>query len=245
MTTTPKQNQPDRHPSPDSPLGPEPDRAAIEALEPNALVMLYRSGLSRMDTRAVELTDAQLDRGFDAEAGLGLWPVRVLLWHLADCEMLYTQRIRGVLSTEGPVFADFDEHAPIEAGLYGGGVAFGGDSPIAPPAGAAVALIYTIRSTQSAILAQLPPEAWERRGMHPVFGEMTLKQFVAWACYHLEHHIRFLNAKVESMLGPKPEGGCCGGTGECGGEGCSSEACGHSGGAGGGCAGPQGGEVAD
>ena len=44
----------------------------------------------------------------------------------------------------------------------------------------------------------LPPEAWTRRGMHPVRGELTVQQiFETFIANHLEEHADQLDALVE------------------------------------------------
>ena len=46
-----------------------------------------------------------------------------------------------------------------------------------------------------------------RTAMHPERGSMTVREILVFATWHLEHHTKFLNAKIEHLLGPMPEPG--------------------------------------
>lgn len=199
----------------------------IAALDAHTLVHRMRVGVERFDPRIFELTDEQLDQAWLPDAGVGRWPIRVLLGHLADTEMLYAARIRQTLAQDNPTVAVFEEHAYIDAGVYG----CTEGSPFRPPIGGDVAMIHTTRCWLVALLVQLEERHWERKAMHPERGVMSVRDFANYDCLHLEHHAAYLNAKVYKLLGPMPEDGCCGGHGEgggcCGGSGgCSSGGCG-------------------
>jgi hypothetical protein len=130
--------------------------------------------------------------------------VRVLLGHLADAELVFSHRMRRAVAEENPVLAVWDENAFIDAGLYNGG---------RYPIGGFVAAIHTLRRWTSEWLATLTPEQLARQAMHPERGPETVRWMLVLTTWHLEHHARFLNAKVCKMLGPAPEeaaveGGC-------------------------------------
>jgi hypothetical protein len=196
----------------------------IAAMPRAELVRRYRFSVGHFDERVFDLADEQLDQAFLPEAGVGRWPVRVLLGHLADAEVVYVHRLRRAVAEPGAVLALWDEDAFIDSGLY----AAAGEGPTTAPApiGAFVASMYTLRQWTGEWLGSLSDEAWSRSVLHPEAGELSVHALAVRNVWHLEHHAAFLNAKVEKFLGPKPaaEGGCCGGTGGCG-----------SGGGGGGC----------
>lgn len=196
-------------------LAPPVDLDEIRSLSNEQLVMRYRRSIGGMDSRAFELDDELADMAFLDDAGVGRWPVRVLLGHLMDAEIVYTWRVRRTLWEDRPVLEVWDENAPIDQGVYGAGVELHArGTTISPALGAFAATIYTLRSMMSQTLVQLPPDAWRRVAMHPERGEMTVKDIVAFAVWHLEHHTRFLNAKLVKLLGPRPVSeGCCGGSG--------------------------------
>lgn len=186
------------------------------------MVARHRFGIEGLDSRIFELDEEQLDRAFlsDVVTGSGVpvgkWPVRVLLGHLADAELLFVHRIRRTLAEDRPVLALWDEMAFVDSGIYG-------PEHSAPIAGF-VATVHTLRRWQSELLMPLTEAHWKRTAMHPEQGELSLSWIVAYSTWHLEHHARYLRAKVEHMLGPRlaePDvaaeaQGCCGGGGGCG-----------------------------
>jgi hypothetical protein len=157
------------------------------------LVARYRIGVENFDRRVLHLKDEQLDTAFLPEANVGRWPVRVLLGHLADAEIVFTHRMRRTVAEDQPVLAVFDENAMIDAGLY--------DGPRHPIA-AFVATVHTIRKWTGEWMATLTPAQWARTCLHPERGELTVRTIANYAAWHLEHHNWFLKRKIERMLGP-------------------------------------------
>lgn len=187
-----------------------PDLAEIQALEPAALTARMRIGIEHLDPRVFELPPEDLDQAWLPESGVGRWPIRVLLGHLADTEMVFARRIRHILAEDSPTLALFDEMAYIDSGIYG----CTEGSNLQPPIGGDVAVAHTTRSWLVALLMQLDDAQWQRIGMHPERGPITLRTIADYACWHLEHHASYLNAKVYKLLGPAPvqedcaPGGC-------------------------------------
>ena len=181
----------------------------IKRLPTGLLVSRAAVGVEHFDRRVFDLSEEQLDQAFlpDAGPGVGTWPIRALLAHLADEEVAITHRVRRTLAEEGPMLAAFDENAFIDAGLHAGkGYAFATpDQHPALPIGGAVAVIYTLRRWNADLWSRLSPEQWERRAMHPEWGELTVRGMVDYVTWHLEHHARFLNRKIERFLGPIPD----------------------------------------
>lgn len=186
----------------------DPRYARLAGETHGGLIARYRRGVENFDRRVFELSDDQLDLAFLPDAGVGRWPARVLLGHLADAELLYVHRMRRTIGEDHPVLAVWDENAAIDAGMYHGP---------AHPIGAFVAVIHTMRRWTSEWLATLSDEQFARIAMHPQRGEMSVRKMLQDLTWHLEHHTKFLNAKIERMLGPaqaeKPGGGCGAGCG--------------------------------
>lgn len=191
--------------APAAPRDPAAARDELAALTDAELIARYRRGLERIDARLFELSDDQLDTAFLPEAGVGRWPVRVLVGHLADADLAFTQRMRRAVAEDNPVLEAWDENAFIDSGLYNGG---------RYPIGGFIAVVHTLRRWTSEWLATLTPEQLRRHAMHPERGPQTVRTILIYTTWHLEHHAAFLNAKVCKMLGPAPAaepapaGGC-------------------------------------
>ena len=179
-------------------------REQIAALSVGELIARYRQGLQQFDSRILEMSDEQLDQAFLPDAGVGQWPVRVLVGHLADAELAFSHRMRRAVSEANPLLAQWDENAFIDAGLYAGGQY---------PLGGFLAVIHTLRRWTAEWLGTLAAEQLRLQAMHPERGPLSVRDMLVSTTWHLEHHARYLNAKVCRMLGPAPadEGGsCCG-----------------------------------
>jgi len=220
-----------------APPRPAPEaRETFMAMERPELIERYRLGIDAIDPRAFELPADLADRAFDAASGLGSWSSRMLMNHVADAEVVSVVRIRRALAEDGPVLADWDHEAFLASPLYGPGAGAcagtetgRGTGAILAPMGVLAATIYTTRQWMAATFYQLDEAAWQRSAMHPRRGPMTVREIAAHMAWHLEHHLSYLNAKVESMLGPRPaddeacghdappEGGCGSGCGCVGG----------------------------
>jgi hypothetical protein len=191
-------------------------RDQISALPTPELIQRYRVGVENFDARIFGLTEEQLDTAFLPAANVGRWPVRVLLGHLADAELVFSHRMRRAVSEENPVLAVWDENAFIDAGLYAGADENAGR--FAQPIGGFVAVLHTLRRWTSEWLNSLTEAQLARKAMHPQRGPQTVRDMLAMTTWHLEHHAAFLNAKVMKMMGPaeaapQKSGGCGSGCG--------------------------------
>lgn len=161
------------------------------------LIAKYRLGVENFDRRVFELGDEQLDRAFLPDAGVGRWPVRVLLGHIADAEVAYTHRLRRAVAEDNPVVNPWDENAFIDSGLYAGASVAG-----------FVATIHTLRRWTAEWLATLTENQMQRKMLHTERGAITVHQVLVYATWHLEHHAEFLRKKLDKMLGPVARGSC-------------------------------------
>jgi len=188
------------------------------------LVRRYAVGVEWFDPRLFHLPEAALDMPFRAEraagasgnpvggeGGVGRWPIRALLVHLADAELVWAHRLRRALSEDRPALADFDHESFLAGPLYGPGVRPGG--AVRPPVAGSVALIHTLRRWSLDWLFDLDGPARARTALHPERGELDVPAMLALATWHLEHHAAYLNAKIAHLAGPaqpaaQPAGGC-------------------------------------
>jgi DinB superfamily len=196
------------------------------------LIARYRKGVENYDRRVFWLNESEIDTAFLPDAGVGRWPIRVLLGHLADAEVSFVHRLRKTAAEEQPVLQAWDEDAFIDANLYGhiknvnalanGGVSLSPEASkarVAAVLGGFVAVVHTLRQWTGAWLETLPEAAFTREAMHTQRGAQTLKQILAYATWHVEHHSRFLKLKVDKLTGKAPlsgrtgengQGGSCG-----------------------------------
>lgn len=190
----------------------------IATLPPAQLVARYRRGVENFDGRLFKLTETQLDHAFLPDADAGTWPVRILLGHLADAELVLTHRMRRAVGEDNPVLALWDENAFIDHDVYGlrhhDRDPAGADARVRHAVGGNVALIHTVRQWTGQWLATLSDAQWARAAMHPEKGPLTVRTLVAMCARHLEHHARYLSCKLDRLVGPDIEdeasGGGCG-----------------------------------
>ncbi len=145
---------------------PRPKMREIKELDAASLCARMRMGLEHFDPRVVELSQDQVSQAWLEDAGVGVWPIRVLIGHLADAEMVMAHRIRKIIAEDSPELALWDEHAFIDGGIYG----CTEGSTLLPPMGGDLAMIHTTRNWLCALLMQLEESHWNRQGMHPING---------------------------------------------------------------------------
>lgn len=184
----------------------------VRSLAYESLLGRFAMGVENFDRRMFDLSPEQADMAFLPDAGVGNWPVRVLIGHLADAELVNAHRIRRTLAEDKPLFAEWDENLFIDRGLYGTA-----DGP-RPPIAGFVATIHTLRRWTVEHYNSLTPIQLARVGMHPTRGPLSVRNIIELNTWHLEHHAAFLNRKVERLLGPAPAedentgscgSGCC------------------------------------
>jgi hypothetical protein len=109
--------------------------------------------------------------------------------HLRDLEEEgFTLRIRRLLREESPELADFD----------GAGVAAARDYR-KQDLGAALTALDLARRQNVAVLADLPPEAFQRRGRQGELGEVSLERLTALMLEHDAAHRQELEALLIAL----------------------------------------------
>jgi hypothetical protein len=176
------------------PARPKPDLAAFHNLPHAELVLRFKTGVENFDPRVLKLDNAKLDTAFHPDAGVGRWPCRVLLGHLADAEIVFSHRMRRVVGEERPMFAVWDEGAFIDANIYGTP-----ETGAKYPAAAFVAVVHSQRLWIAEWLATLTEQQWQRSGMHPERGPQSVRRIAEYTTWHLEHHAWYLNAKAAKL----------------------------------------------
>lgn len=193
--------------------------AELEAVPLVPLVMRYRRGIEAIDRRVFTLSERQIDTAFLPDAGVGRWPVRVLVGHIADADVAQTHRMRRAAAEMNPVLSVWDEDAFVEANLYGNDhegyadTADGDRARVMQALGGDLAVIHTLRQWTGQWVLRGGDAVLERRALHPERGEVTVRRMVATMTWHLEHHARFLTRKLDLMLGPAAAEATAGGSG--------------------------------
>lgn len=181
----------------------------LQKLPTFALIARYRRGIEAFDRRVFELSERELDTAFLPDAGVGLWPVRVLVGHVADADLAAVHRMRRAVAEENPLLADWDENAFIDANLYGNvhegyaDNAEGDRARVMQSLGGHMAVIHTLRQWVGQWLLTLTEEQLDRQAMHPVKGPVSVRRILAAYTHHLEHHATFLTRKLDKLVGPQ------------------------------------------
>ena len=122
------------------------------------------------------------------EPSVGKWTIQQVVLHLADCEGVFADRIKRLISEDNPTLLGFDENKWAGALHYN--EQSGED---------AVHLVELMRKQLAAVLRQVPDAAFQRSGTHSEAGKVTLEQVLKKANDHLEHHLKFIHAKRAKM----------------------------------------------
>ncbi len=180
-----------------TPAPPLADQDTISALSTGDLIDRYAAGVHSLDPRLLHATDEQASTYLRPEAGAGRWSCRALVVHLADSEMVLIHRMRRIACEEKPVLAIWDEDTFIDACVSDGSE---GQPP--PPVAGAIGTIHSLRLWTRDWLGTLSTEAYERTGLHPERGAVSLRDILEYSAWHIEHHALFLRKKLDLLLGP-------------------------------------------
>ena len=153
-------------------------------MEIPSLIDEYAAGPQKLRDAIVGMTPEEIN----AVPVPGKWSTRQVVCHLADFEPVYADRMKHVIAEDQPSFAggfqkQFAEHLAydhrdIEEEL---------------------SLIDAVRAQMARILRSLPPEAFDRTGIHSVEGPMTLKFLLERITNHIPHHVQFIEEKKRAM----------------------------------------------
>lgn len=118
----------------------------------------------------------------------GEWSINEIIVHLADAEVFYYERMRKTIAEDTPNISSFDENAFASRLSYG-----------TQSFGLGLALFAALRNSSAALLAMLPPEAWERACNHPERGVMTLYDLFAASLGHSSAHLEQIEHLKQTM----------------------------------------------
>jgi hypothetical protein len=119
--------------------------------------------------------------GMERSYAPGKWPARVILCHLADCEVTFAFRFRQALAEPNHVIQPFDQDAWARSysspGLSGA---------------AAVDAFSALRRWNLALLKSVPQATFSKPVTHPERGPMTFKGLLETMAGHDLNHLRQL-----------------------------------------------------
>ena len=139
-----------------------------------ALIDQIRLLPSQLAALVAPLTPAQLTTPFLA----GEWTVAQNVHHVADSHMNSYVRCKLIATEERPALRAYDQDRWAEL-------------PDASEAdvSASLALLASLHARWVRFWEQLPDDAWQRAGMHPENGEMTLDHILQTYADHGRAHI--------------------------------------------------------
>ena len=127
---------------------------------------------------SVILKDVSQKKAQTARDGADGWTVLEVLGHMNEFEQAFFQRSRLIVETEMPKFPALDPEALANAHHYN-------DQKLAE----VLASYITQRRAHLAYVQALAPEQWQRKGIHPASGEITLIENVTNTTLHDVNHI--------------------------------------------------------
>jgi hypothetical protein len=120
------------------------------------------------------LTNDQLDTPYRP----GGWTVRQVVHHVADSHLNAYCRLRLALTEDRPTIRPYEESRWAEL-------------PDAKnlPVDVSLALLESLTTRWVSLMRSLPPEAFDRRYVHPESGEHDLNYLAAMYAWHTRHHV--------------------------------------------------------
>ena len=173
------------------------EQTSASSVESRWLLKALREAADEIESQVFGLSEEQLRRRPEDEE----WSLKETLLHLRDAEEVYLQWLPLIVRCDGAELPEIDiEDYPAErdyqsADLYNALMAFGG-----------------LRRETTHILWALAPDEWERGGLHPYRGRLTVLQVARDMNEHdLEHLWQMCRLRrqveEEETEGPQRRGG--------------------------------------
>ncbi len=143
------------------------------------LLERYRRGPELIATVMTGAAGAELDFAPEPDK----WSARQILAHLADSEIVGSDRIRRVIAEDNPTLVAYDQNAwAARLGYERRRTA------------EALEFFRRLRAENYQLLSSLPEECFQRWGTHTERGRITLLELVASDVEHVEKHARQIQA---------------------------------------------------
>jgi len=124
------------------------------------------------------------------------WSIREIVCHLADSEIVGIARMHQIVSASKdapPTLVAYDQDALAERYTYNSH-----DEQLA------MQVFKTLRKHATALLKSLPREAFEKAGVHPKLGKITLAGWVKLYADHAETHLQQIQKLKEQLQSYEP-----------------------------------------
>jgi hypothetical protein len=121
----------------------------------------------------------------------GTWSVQQVIAHIVDSDLIASDRMKRIAAMDRPLLIGYDEAAFARVLAQ---------DRIDPAR--ACELFRLNRLHTADLLRPLPPEAWDRWGVHNEKGKVTLGAMLEDYCGHLDHHLKFVDEKRRAMGKP-------------------------------------------
>jgi hypothetical protein len=159
-----------------STIAPFPE--TYSSLPLDLLLRAYSEGPGRVHAAAAGLTDEQLD----ARPIEGKWSIREVVLHTTESEILGTFRLRSVYAFPGVTLPMYDQDRWANEIDY--------SSASRHELADSLAVLTALRSYMSRLFRRMSPDAWnEKSGVHPDFGEVTMRNLLELYADHAEKHV--------------------------------------------------------
>lgn len=137
---------------------------------------------------AVHGSMAGLDAGSLSRPGKEGWSIRDVLVHLSDTELVRAVRFRTMLTEDSPQLAGFDQE------VWKRKLHYLWRSPEA-----ALSLFQQLRYGSAEMLRQCDLRAWDRIGVHPERGNISVADLVRIGAEHVDEHV----AQIAALRGSR------------------------------------------
>jgi uncharacterized damage-inducible protein DinB len=144
----------------------------------------YVAGPERLRLAIAGMTADQLD----AKPVSGKWSIRQVVCHLADCEVVYAERIKRVIADDNPPLLNLDPDT------FAAGLAYERRDVEQE-----LQLIEAVRKHIAWILQAVGESCLQRTGQHSTDGRLTVETLLTRITNHISHHIRFIEEKRAAM----------------------------------------------
>lgn len=144
----------------------------------------FAAGPAKLRAAVAGLTPEQLA----ARPIAGTWSIHEIVVHLMDSDSIGIDRMKRIAAEKLPLLIGYDQDLFI-AGLF----------PHAQNIADALDVFELNRRLFVTTLRALPPEAFDKAGIHNEIGRVTLAEMLDKYVHHLDHHLTFV-AKKRSLV---------------------------------------------